>query len=363
LRKEAVDHQRDLNEHALLLRAPMLEAAQYLKQVNARRTSGGPTEAPGANSLKLLFWGEDGCGKTTSLLYATDYCHKEGYIILNFYKMRQWYFHYKEMQDSQWKAGRYDHITRSQVFLREFLIYNKEKIADLKTHADYSWSEREKTEAGSPLLEVVETGITRPVVAADAIGVLFKELRLHCQEAVSQGNLDACKVALVVGGVGKLFDERTKIDRKMPERPKKGPYTQEFIDESIAPDELSVVRSIKKMLNPDLPNTVVLATADIVDEISVRGLKHVDQLRKRMVPETQSYYPFALLGQDGWEAMAPFLPIEVGRYTKSEMDTVIDYHVERNYIQSAAATDPGRAEIHFLTGRHPNDFVTFSPEW
>ena len=55
------------------------------------------------------------------------------------------YFHYKEMQDSQWKEGRYDHITRSQVFLREFLIYNKDKIVDLKTHADYSWSEREKT--------------------------------------------------------------------------------------------------------------------------------------------------------------------------------------------------------------------------
>ena len=31
-----------------------------------------------------------GCGKSTSLLYATDYCHKEGYIVLNFYKMRQW---------------------------------------------------------------------------------------------------------------------------------------------------------------------------------------------------------------------------------------------------------------------------------
>lgn len=114
---------------------------------------------------------------------------------------------------------------------------------------------------------------------------------------------------------------------------------------------------------PDLPNTVVLGTADILDVISVRGLKFVDELRKNMRPETQSYYPFALLGQGGWEAMAPFVPIEVGRYSKSEMDTVIDYHVERNYIQPEAATDPGRAEIHFLTGRHPEDFFTFSPEW
>ena len=114
---------------------------------------------------------------------------------------------------------------------------------------------------------------------------------------------------------------------------------------------------------PDLPNTVVLATADIVDVICIRGLKYVDKLKVQMRPETQSYYPFALLGQEGWEAMAPFVPIEVGRYSKSEMDTVIDYHVERNYIQPTAATDPGRAEIHFLTGRHPEDFVSFSPEW
>ena len=92
LRKGTVDHHQDLNEAAFLLRAPMLEATQYLKQIQAKRNSGTTTEAgtAGANSLKLLFWGEDGCGKTTSLLYATDYCHKEGYIILNFYKMRQW---------------------------------------------------------------------------------------------------------------------------------------------------------------------------------------------------------------------------------------------------------------------------------
>ena len=40
-----------------------------------------------------------------------------------------------------------------------------------------------------------------------------------------------------------------------------------------------------------------------------------DALQAKMVPETQSYYPFALLGQEGWEALDPFLPMEVGRYT------------------------------------------------
>jgi len=362
VRTEFVEHQQALNEHAFLLRAPMLEATQYLKQVKVRRET-TPSTDKGANSLKIIFWGEDGCGKKTSLLYTTDYCHREGYIILNFFKFRQWYFHYKEMQESNWKEGRYDHITRSQVFLKEFLNFNKDKIAHLKTHADYSWSAREKTETGSPLLSVVETGITRPVVAADALGVLLKELRLHCEDAVSRGEPDSCKVALVIDGMSKLFVERSYIDRKMPERPKKGPFKQDFIDESIAPNELSVVRNIKKMLNPSLPNRVVIGSADIVDVISIRGVKYVDQLVDKMIPETQSYYPFALLGQEGWEALNPFIPIEVGRYTKAEMDTIIDYHLERNYLQPVAATEPGRAEIHFMSARHPLDFMKFCPEW
>ena len=53
--------------------------------------------------------------------------------------------YYQEMQESQWKSGRYDHITKSQAFLKEFIIVNKDKIADLKTHAEYTWSGREKT--------------------------------------------------------------------------------------------------------------------------------------------------------------------------------------------------------------------------
>ena len=59
-------------------------------------------------------------------------------------------------------------------------------------------------EAGSPLMSVVETGVTRPNFAADALGVLFKELRLHCQEAGAPGgDPEACKVALVVDGMSR----------------------------------------------------------------------------------------------------------------------------------------------------------------
>ena len=78
-------------------------------------------------------------------------------------------------------------------------------------------------------------------------------------------------------------------------------------------------QSFKKchFFSPELPNTVVLGTTDIVD-VTLWGTRLRDQedaLTAKMVPETQSYYPFALLGQEGWEALDPFLPMEVGRYT------------------------------------------------
>jgi len=363
---KAIDHHKAMGEYSLLLRRPMIETTNYIQQLRANRAN---PDNKAQTSLKIIFWGEDGAGKSTSLFYATDFCHQDGYIILNFHKFRLWYDYYQEMQESQWKSGRYDHITKSQVFLKEFIIVNKDKLADLKTHAEYTWSGREKTEAGSPLMSVVETGVTRPNFAADALGVLFKELRLHCQEAAAPGgDPEACKVALVVDGMSRLFVDKTQIDRQLPlgkEKKRSHWKTAEQIQESIVPDELSVVRNIKKMLNPELPNTVVLGSTDIVD-VAMWGTRLRDQedaLQAKMVPETQSYYPFALLGQEGWEALDPFLPMEVGRYTSQELDTMIDYHVERRYLLPEAASEAGRAEIHFLTARHPGDFVTFSPEW
>jgi len=53
----------------------------------------------------------------------------------------------------------------------------------------------------------------------------------------------------------------------------------------------------------------------------------------------------------------------MGEYSKSEMDVMIDYYVEKRYIGEAATTAAGRAEIHFLTGRNPKDAMEFSNWW
>ena len=54
-------------------------------------------------------------------------------------------------------------------FLRDFSIYNLDKIEGLVTHKTYNWSEKEKTEEGSPLKEIIRQGIN---ILADLLVLL-----------------------------------------------------------------------------------------------------------------------------------------------------------------------------------------------
>jgi len=56
----------------------------------------------------------------------------------------------------------------------------------------------------------------------------------------------------------------------------------------------------------------------------------------------------------------PFVPIEIPSYSKEELDTMIDYYVDKRYIREIAATDMGREEIRFLTNRNPREFHDYS---
>ena len=42
-----------------------------------------------------------------------------------------------------------------------------------------------------------------------------------------------------------------------------------------------------------------------------------------------SDYPFDILGDEGWSHLNPFVPIEIPSYSKEELDTMIDYYVDK----------------------------------
>ena len=93
-----------------------------------------------------------------SLAHIEHYCHNDGRVILNFHKFKLWFTHYKEMAVSEWNPERYDHLGQSIIFLRDFSTYNSEKMSNLTTHNTYIWSEKEKTEEGSQLNDIVHKG-------------------------------------------------------------------------------------------------------------------------------------------------------------------------------------------------------------
>ena len=48
-----------------------------------------------------------------------------------------------------------------------------------------------------------------------------------------------------------------------------------------------------------------------------------------MRPDTKLDTPFAVLGDVGWHHLDPFVPIEVPAFNPGELDTMIDFYVDK----------------------------------
>ena len=182
---------------------------------------------------RIVLYGRNGCGKSVTLSHLTHYGHSAGYITMTFSQIKKWITRYYETAASSYNPGQVDHIQNSNIFLKNFKQANFERLSDprLVTHKvsaspcpplcdlilqDYTWSVREKTPAGSPLMEIIDVGCDRLAFAADAVNVLIRELKLNC----SAGN---CKLIVVCDGVNSLFAENTLVHREKREW-KSGPY-------------------------------------------------------------------------------------------------------------------------------------------
>ena len=92
------------------------------------------------------------------MAHIKHYCYNDGRIILDFNKIKLWFTHYKELAVSEWNPNRFDHVGQSVKFLQDFTSNNEGKFDHLKTHKKYKWSEKESTEEGSPLSDIVRQG-------------------------------------------------------------------------------------------------------------------------------------------------------------------------------------------------------------
>ena len=71
---------------------------------------------------------------------------------------------------------------------------------------------------------------------------------------------------------------------------------------------------------------------DLTKRVYGENKKWWRALQQNMVPETDPDYPFALLGNHGWDQLHPFVPIATNDYTEGELDAMIDYYADKRYI-------------------------------
>ena len=153
-------------------------------------------------ALRFMLYGRPGCGKSITLAHMTHYGHSQGFITMTFSQIKKWMTRYYEVAPSTYKPGQVDHIMNSNIFLKNFKQANLKLLSEpgMVTHKEYVWSAREKTPAGSPLMEIIDMGCERLAFAADALNIVIRELKLNCNE----GN---CKLMVVCDGVNSLFSE------------------------------------------------------------------------------------------------------------------------------------------------------------
>ncbi|CAB4061602.1 DAP3 [Lepeophtheirus salmonis] len=323
---ELKDYNKTFGETHLLIRSPALEVFHYLR-----------ADIP--KKLGIVLYGPRGSGKSSTLSHVGHYSIADPKLIsLNFGSFKS--------------CGRIDHITKSLEVLQEFKLRNESKISELTTHREYIWSARETTPVDAPLIEVLLQGLERPKFSADVLNVLMNELRLSSTE-------NKCKIIVLGDGINAIFNKLTACHReKLTQERIHANLNREFL---CVPDELSVIFNLKRLLRAKSNNVTIVTSVDSHDVVRERRVERHRPTRKR--PNTDSHLPFTLLGEEGWKTMGPFIPVEVEFYSEEELNIMIDFKLEKDYIRSVAGTSVGRAEINFLTGKSPLDFANYCHYW
>ncbi|XP_057649365.1 28S ribosomal protein S29, mitochondrial isoform X2 [Chionomys nivalis] len=297
---------KTFGEACLMVRKPALELLGYLKNTKFTHPA-----------VRYLLYGEKGTGKTLSLCHAVHFCAKHDWLVLHIPDAHLWVKNCRELLQSTYNSERFDQPLEASTWLKNFKTTNKRFLSQIKVQGKYVWNKRESTEKGSPLGEVVEQGITRVRNATDAVGIVLKELR-------SQSSEGHFRLLVAVDGVNALWGRTTlkREDRTL-----------------IAPEELSLVHSLRKMVKNDWHGGAI-----------VLSLSQTGSLFKSRA----AYLPHELLGKEGFDALDPFLPILISNYNPKEFESSFQYYLENNWLQhEKAPTEEGRKELKFLSNCNP----------
>nr|CAG4640849.1 EOG090X05V1 [Eulimnadia texana] len=296
-------------ESTIMVRSPAVEVIEYLQKTGQNYPA-----------MKYVIYGKEGTGKTMTLAHVLHYGVNSDHLLVHVPWAPNWVRRFKEVVPSVYKPGRFDHPYEATEWLNHFATQNSQllKKLDLKTHKEYTWSKRENTPQGSPLMSLVEQGVNRNKYATDCVGALIKELKQHANEA-------NCKLLVAIDGFNAFLVEKSRAVRE-----DKTP---------ISPLDFSLVQSFLSLTKSDWVNGSVVLTVDT--------LATTDDQR-------ESHFPRYLLGKKGFELLDPFVPVEVNNFDEKEITSMIDYYIDRRWLQQPKAhTEQGRLELAKVSGYNP----------
>ncbi|CAG9118083.1 unnamed protein product [Plutella xylostella] len=267
--------------------------------------------------------GENGTGKSLTMAHLLHYAFENGYLIIHVPWVSEWLRRlprHKEMSNSATHEGMVDVPLDAAAWLFHFKTQNQAmlKSEELKISKDYVWSKRETTPAGSPLLALVEHGISRVKYACDVIDAIVKEVKLLSDSKV-------CKTFVAIDGFNCFFYPETRL------------YTS--TKRTVKPEEVTLTHSFLELTKNDWTNGVIVLTAD-----------------QLAIPEdhTESFLPKYLLYKKGFEHIDPFVPIPVGRYTEKEFLSCASYYRDRLWLRGPAEID---TELKLASAANPYKFM------
>lgn len=299
---------KTFNEYCLMVRRPALELISYLKNTDYSQPA-----------IRYVLYGKRGSGKSLTLCHALHYCKRPGWLLVQVPDAHVLVKNCKELMPSSYKTDRIDQPLEASIWLKNFKASNEHFLKQIQTQQRYVWSKREATEEGRPLGEVVDQGIARIKSASDIVGVVLKELK-------RQSGTGAYQLLVSVDGVNALWGRTTlqKEDKSM-----------------VSAEELTLVHNLRKMLKNDWTGGAIITS-----------VTHTGSLFK----PKHTYLPHELLGKDGFEALDPFVPIQIPNYNEKEFESCYQYYLERNWIQhELARTEEGKKELLFMCNRNPRE--------
>ncbi|KAG8431636.1 hypothetical protein GDO86_017856 [Hymenochirus boettgeri] len=276
---------KTFNETCLMVRKPAVELISYLQRTDFSLPA-----------VRYVLYGKRGTGKSLTLCHILHYCYSQGWLLLHVPDAHFLVKNCKELLPSSHNKDRFDQPLEASSWLKNFKITNERFLKQIQTKQRYVWSKREATEEGRPLGEVVDQGLTRVKSASDAVGVVLKELK-------RQSGGDAFRLLVCLDGVNSLWG-RTTIRKE-----DKG---------FVSPEELSLVHNFRKMVQNDWTGGAIVLS--------------VAQTGSLFTPST-AYFPFDLLGKEGFDILDPFVPIHVANYNEKEFESCYQYYVERKWLQ------------------------------